>query len=75
MQTPPNGSEPDEDDTAFGGLAPRGGPGTKRPPANAPGRPPGSPPGKGQDHRVRWLAIAGVVVVLVLAWLYYGARH
>ena len=73
MQQPPPGNESDEDDTAFGGLAPRGGPGTKRPPADARGRPPANSPGK--DHLVRWLALAGVAVVLVLAWLYYGGRH
>ncbi len=61
MQKPPSGPDEDEDDTAFGGLAPRAGPGSER---RSPVR----------GHGARWLALAGLAAVLVLLWLYYGGR-
>jgi hypothetical protein len=60
--------EGDEDDTAFGGLAPRAGPGTG---------PDADPAGPGRPRRgsARWIALAGLVVALLLAWMtFHGAR-
>jgi len=60
-----------EDDTAFGGLAPREGPGT------GPDADPAGPrrAGQARGRTVRWLALAALAIVLVLGWLsLHGAR-
>ena len=91
MQPPPSGPDRDEDeDTAFGGLAPRGGPssdrtddGPARPPrARRPPMRPGlteglerpEPSRQRAGHAVRWTALAAVLVVLLLIWLYDHGR-
>lgn len=58
----PRNPDDDEDDTAFGGLAPRSGPGRSK---IAEPRRSGS---------AKWLAIAGVALLVVLVLLYVTGR-
>ncbi|MGJ7510947.1 hypothetical protein [Variovorax sp. GT1P44] len=61
MQRPRNPDD-DEDDTAFGGLAPRGGPGR------------GKIAEPARTGRGKWVALAAVAVVVVLMLLYVTGR-
>ena len=61
MQKPQLGLD-EEDDTAFGGLAPRSGPGTDKT---------AEPP---RTSTVKWLAVAGAAILILLVLLSITGR-